>query len=133
MSKILCPLCNEPVLSNESRPNKIIYVEDYEIDNFHCPTYVKVRDGLRSSEYTRYSFNGAQLINNYTRYMIVILPFEIYWYSNGDLVVYQLDPKVSLALRHVRTQEQILFTKKDVKFEELPKVYERFKILRAFS
>lgn len=133
MSKILCPLCNEPVLSNESRPDKIIHVEDYEIDDFHCSTYVKVREGLRSSEYTRYQFNGAQSINNYTRYIIVIPPFEIYWYSNGDLVVYQLDPKVSLALRHVRTQEQILLTKKDVKFEDLPKVYERFKILRAFS
>lgn len=118
---ITCPFCNEKVKD----PVDQRFVEDGHANDFYCPTYVKRFDDLNVSHYgrkqTKYLINGDKCFQH-TAWMG---PFQIVWYSTGNLWVYQYAPNSQ--------EPNELYHKKTTMFKDFVHTCERFKVLVPFS
>jgi len=132
---ITCPLCNElvhlsydPMVIGESGINvaEPRYLEDNNSSDFYCPTKILIskEDFISWSHYERKTLQGY-----WTEYTTIILPFVINWVSSGIIKVYT----VHYNKNNIRIKRDLIFEDSDVKLEDLPKIYERFKGLKAFS
>ena len=123
---IKCPLCDMEV-KNPIDQKKVedSHANDFYANDFYCPTYVKKFEDLKVSHYVRnqikYLIYGASVY----QYMATVPPFEIVWYTTGNLWVYQYDSK---------TQEpEEKYHKKTGEFKAFLKTCHRFKTLVPFS
>ena len=118
---IICPFCQSPVKEPVSQK----LVEDGHASNYYCPTYVKRYEDLKVSHYTRTQMKyliGGQTVYKYTGW---VPPFEIVWYTTGNLWVWQYDTQTNEPneLQHKKTAQK----------KDFVKTCERFKILVPFS
>lgn len=118
---IVCPFCGTEVKD----PVDQRHLEDGHSNDFYCPTYVQRFDDLKVSHYGRkqmkYLVNGDKCF----QHTAWAGPFQIVWYSTGNLWVYQYEknsqePK---ELKHI----------KSANFKTFIKTFERFKVLVPFS
>lgn len=121
---ITCPLCHIPVrMSKDERDTNTLLAEG-EKDDFVCPTYVDVHEGVRWAHYTRrHITNSTEL-----KYIAIIPPFEIWW---TDQEQYLLVRQFNIDGNDFRFNK-IIYEEENVPFDRLESIYQRFTILRAF-
>jgi len=135
---ITCPLCHElvhlktyePIIldgdGNRINEPKPVHLRDYEVDDFFCPTKVLTSEGdfISWSHYERMTLQGCL-----PKYVTIIPPFYFSWQTDGRLNVRRMYYKNS----EIRLIRETIFEDNNIKLEDLPKIYERFKTLKAFS
>lgn len=85
---IICPLCQQLVhLSSVISLPSERYLEDGDLSNFFCPTYVDVHPGYRWCHYSRATSQGSHLLSGYPLYEAIIPPFSIMWYDGPNRIV----------------------------------------------
>lgn len=124
---ITCPLCHQLVhLPIADAVGLKHHLQDDETDDFDCPTMIDIAEGRRWSHYSRHTAKGSN-----TKYSIIHPPFDIIWYSFGQVVVEQF--KVVDELSVTTTTRQIIMTDTGKSFEDFLKIAQRFKLLVPFS
>lgn len=122
---ITCPLCQKHVhLSNDGRDTNT-HMTDGDTSDFYCSTYVDVHPGVRWAHYSRRHITNTSEL----KYIAIIPPFEIWW---TDQEHYLLVRQFSIDTNDFRLNK-IIYEETNVSLEELPKIYQRFTNLRAFS
>src|SRR5579864_2415728 len=106
---IICPFCNEKVKDKTDQSG----VEDDHANNFYCPTLVKRYDDLEVSHYARQQMKYLVNGNKIYQYTALVPPFQIVWYSTGNLWVYQYDrhSQEPHELHHKKTTDFKTFVK----------------------
>lgn len=119
---ITCPFCGKPVYRAHDERDTNSMLELGSAENFYCPTYVDMAQGVRWCHYQRTS-------NPYAHYSAVIPPFLILWKLDGSIQVSQIN---KYDIDHV-TESYLIYETKTDDFNEFIHICNRFKNLVAFS